>query len=89
MNRLFRSNSMASSSRSSFSTIPNIVNEEDYEVGQARLDWKGWNIPKVSSKEIYKTSWLLRVFDQELQVRIIEQVYPLSKSEQTCQLLTS
>ena len=68
MSRLFRSNSMASmSSRSSLGTIPDIVNEEQKLEFQTddNVDFGDWNIPKVSSKNIYKKKWSVASFRSE------------------------
>ena len=54
MERLWRSNSSVSSSTG----CPlDIVNKEDYTVEKnGILDFKKWNIPKIDTKAIYKTS---------------------------------
>ena len=73
MSRLFRSNSSVRC-RTSLSIIPDIVNEEEHEFQELTLDLGNWNIPKVSIKEIYK-------------VKIVEQVYALTKEHEKYSLL--
>ncbi|KAI8558938.1 hypothetical protein RHMOL_Rhmol04G0135100 [Rhododendron molle] len=60
MNRLFRSNSTASSSSmASLSPIPNIINQEEHEYQDLTADYfENWNIPKIPVKEIYRSSFL-------------------------------
>ncbi|KAM1810595.1 hypothetical protein ACFX12_027337 [Malus domestica] len=91
MSRLFRSNSMAStSSRSNLGTIPDIVNEEQKFEFQtdSSLDFAEWNIPKISSKNIYRKKWAFASFKTEHHVKTVEQAYALSKDHETCQLFT-
>ena len=89
---MFRSNSMASSSsRSVLGTIPNIVNEEqklDFQIDNS-LSFGDWNIPKVSSKEIYRKRLAVASFNAEHHVKMVEQTYALSKEQETCQLFTA
>ena len=54
MDRLWRSNSSVSSKTS---CPPNIVNEEDHTIEENEFpDFQKWNIPKVDTKVVYKTS---------------------------------
>ncbi|KAI8560193.1 hypothetical protein RHMOL_Rhmol04G0236700 [Rhododendron molle] len=54
MSRLFRCNSSASSSSmASLSSIPDIVNQEEYEYQDLNNDLGNWNIPKIPVKKIY------------------------------------
>ena len=61
MDRLWRSNSSISS-RTSCS--PDIVNEEDHTIDDNELipDFCNWNIPRVDTKTIYKTSFVEVLF---------------------------
>ena len=92
MNRLFRSNS-PTSSRSSLLKIPQdtgILNSESYELSDVDLKLGDWNIPKVPTHQIYKSSWSLKkAFKIDYHVRSIEQVYSINKEYETCYLLTS
>ena len=90
MNRLFRSNSLASSSsRSSLAFPPDIINEEEHVYEEVNLDLNDWNIPKVPTKEIYKTSFLKSSFSTNYNVKTVEHVYALNKEHDRIQLLTS
>ena len=86
MSRLFRSNSSVRS-RTSLSIIPDIVNEEEHEFQELTLDLGNWNIPKVSIKEIYKSSFLQSSFKVDMKVKIVEQVYALTKEHEKYSLL--
>ncbi|CAL8993918.1 unnamed protein product, partial [Prunus brigantina] len=91
MSRLFRTNSCSSSSsKTSISRLPEIVNEEHFEYDSSskeQLDFRDWNIPKVPSQKIYKKHWLPSSFNSTTHVKTVEQVYALSKEHETCQLL--
>ncbi|CAL9002903.1 unnamed protein product [Prunus brigantina] len=91
MSRLFRTNSCSSSSsKTSLSQLPEIVNEEHFEYDSSskeQLDFRDWNIPKVPSQKIYKKHWLPSSFNSTTHVKTVEQVYALSKEHETCQLL--
>ena len=55
MHRLWRSNSSVISRTG---CPPDIVNEEDHTVEDKEFpDFQKWNIPKVDTKIVYKTSW--------------------------------
>ena len=70
MDRLQRSNSSISSRTG---CPPNIVNEEDHTVEENEFpDFQKWNIPKVDTKTIYKTSWAENAFHSAYKVRTIE-----------------
>ena len=60
MDRLWRSNSFVSSRTG----CPlDIVNEEDHTVEDNEFpDFQKWNIPKIDSKVVYKTSWTKNKF---------------------------
>ena len=96
MNRLFRSSSSTSmrsstSHRSSLLEIPQedgILNSESYELSNVDLKLGDWNIPKVPTEQIYKSSWSLKkAFKTNYHVRIIEQIYIINKEYETCYLL--
>ena len=91
MNRLFRS----SSSTSSRSSIPEILedigilNSESYEVLDLDLNLGDWNIPKVPTNQIYKSSWSLKkAFKTNYHVKTIEQVYGINKEYETYYLFS-
>ena len=91
MNNLFRSSS-STSSRSSIPEIPEdtgILNSESYELPDLDLNLEDWNIPKVSTNQIYKSSWSLKkAFKTDYHVKTIEQVYGINKEYKTCYLLS-
>ena len=91
MNNLFRSSS-STSSRSSIPKIPEdtgILNFENYEVVDLDLSLGDWNIPKVPTNQIYRSSWSLKKsFKTNYLVKTIEQVYGLNNEYETCYLLT-
>ena len=77
MDRLWRSNSSVSS-RTGCS--PDIVNEEDHTVEENEfLDFQKWNIPKVDTKTVYKTSWAENAFHFAYKVRTVEQTFSMQK----------
>ena len=70
MDRLRRSNSFVS-----FRTgCPlDIVNEEDHTVEENEFpDFQKWNIPKVDTKTVYKTSFVENAFHTAYKVRTFE-----------------
>ena len=87
MSRLFRTNSMTSSSfHMHLDSIPDIVNEEqkfDFQTDSS-LGFGDWNIPKVSPKNIYKKKWSMASFRSEHHVKTVEQTYALSKDREEC-----
>ncbi|KAI5338516.1 hypothetical protein L3X38_017787 [Prunus dulcis] len=90
MSRFLRSSSCSSSSsRTSISRLPEIVNEEqvEFESNNSELDYRDWNIPRVPSQEIYKKRWSLPSFKTTTHVKTVEQVYALGKELEVCQLL--
>ena len=91
MNRLFRSNS-STSQRSSLPEIPQdtgILNSENYELSDVDLKLGDWNIPKIPTHQIYKSSWSLKkAFKIDYHVKTIEQVYGINKEYETCYLLS-
>ena len=77
MDRLWRSNSSVSSRTG----CPlDIVNKEDHNVEENEFpDFQKWNIPKVDTKSIYKTSWAENTFYSQYKVRTIEQTFLFQK----------
>ena len=77
MDRLQRSNSSISSRTG---CPPNIVNEEDHTVEENEFpDFQKWNIPKVDTKTVYKTSWAENAFHFAYKVRTVEQTFSIQK----------
>ena len=71
MDRLWRSNS----SISSRTGCPlDIVNEEDHNVEDNELfpDFQKWDIPKVDTKTVYKTSFVESAFHSTYKARTVE-----------------
>ena len=61
------------------------MNEEDHTIEQNEfLDIQKWNIPKVDTKSIYKTSWAENAFHSQCKVRIVEQKFSVSKTHEKC-----
>ncbi|KAL0013371.1 hypothetical protein SO802_000440 [Lithocarpus litseifolius] len=89
MNRLSRSNSSSSlvSRSSSLPEIPQeagVLNFEDYELSDVDLKIGDWNVPKVPTSEIYKSSWSLKkVFKTDYHVG----VKPLIRKGLDCSIL--
>ena len=95
MNRLFRSNSSTSSRSSIPPFIPKIpqedrvINSEDYQLSDVDLKLGDWNISKMPTSELYKSSWSFKkVFKTDYHVKTIEQVYGINKEYETCYLLS-
>ena len=94
MNRLFRSNSSTSqrSSLPSLLEIPQeagILNSENYKLSYVDLKLGDWNIPKIPTHQIYKSTWSLKkAFKTDYHVKTIEQVYGINKEYETCYLLS-
>ena len=78
MDRLWRSNS---SINSKTSCPPDIVNEEDHTIddNELILDFSNWNIPKVDTKFLYKTSFVETTFYPIYKVRTVEQIFSISR----------
>ena len=86
MDRLWRSN-FSVSSRIGYP--PDIVNEEDHTVEENEfLDFQKWNIPKVDTKSIYKTSWAENTFYSRYKVRTVEQTFSISNTHEKCCLFS-
>ena len=86
MDKLWRSNS---SINSRTGCPPVIVNEEDHTVEEHEIPdfWK-WNIPKVDTKNVYKISWAKNTFHFAYKVRIVEQIFSISKTREKCCLFS-
>ena len=68
---------------------PDIVNEEDHTVEENEIpDFKNWNIPKVSTKSIYKLSWAENTTFSEYRVRTVEQTFSISRTHEKCCLFS-
>jgi hypothetical protein len=78
----------STSSVSSRSTLhPDIVNSEQLSFESDNyFNFDKWNIPKLSNKEIYTTSWLNSVWKSEYFVKTIEQTFAISGNNSTFQL---
>lgn len=82
MNRLFRFNSSVSSR----SNIPrDIIKEENFSVEEIdSVYFNKWSIQKMDAKSTYKISWPQSIFKIEFNVKIIEQIYVISKKIMLC-----
>ena len=86
MDRLWRSNSSVSSRTG---CLPDIVNEEDHIVKENEIpDFQKWNIPKVNTKSIYKTSWAKNTIFSQYRVINVEQTFSISKTHEKCCLFS-
>ena len=87
MDRLWRSNSSISARTSS---PPDIVNEEDHTIDENDLilDFSKWNIPKVDTRIVYKTSLFESTFYFDYRAKIVEQIFSISKVHEKCSLFT-
>ena len=86
MDRLWRSNSSVSSKTG---CLPDIVNEEDHIVKENEIpDFQKWNIPKVNTKSIYKTSWAKNTIFSQYRVINVEQTFSISKTHEKCCLFS-
>jgi hypothetical protein len=81
---MFRS----TSSVSSRSSLPlDIVNSEQLSFeSDNSFNFEKWNIPKLSPKDIYTTSWLKSTWRFEYSVRTVEQTFAISGNNSTFQL---
>ena len=96
MNRMFRRSDSSTSIRSCSTTLPEIpqddgINSEYYQLLDLDLKLGDWNIPKVPTNQVYKSSsWSLKnIFKIDYHVKTIEQVYSINKEYETCYLLSS
>ena len=87
MDRLWRSNSFVSSRTG---CPPDIVNEEDHTIDDNELipDFRNWNIPKVDTKTVYKTSFVESAFYSAYKSRTVEQIFSISKVHEKCCLFS-
>ena len=86
MDRLWRSNSSVSSKTG---CLPDIVNEEDHIVKENEIpNFQKWNIPKVNTKSIYKTSWAKNTTFSQYRVITVEQTFSISKTHEKCCLFS-
>ena len=86
MDRLWRSNSTISSRTG---CPPDIVNEEDHNVDDSEIpDFSKWTIPKIDTKNVYKISWAENTFHFAYKVRMVEQIFSISKTHEKCCLFT-
>jgi hypothetical protein len=78
----------STSSVSSRSSLPpDIVNSEQLSFeSNDSFNFDKWNIPKISNKEIYTTSWLKSTWKPEYSVRTVEQTFAISSNNSTFQL---
>jgi hypothetical protein len=78
----------STSSVSSRSSIPpDIVNSEQLSFeSNDSFNFDKWNIPKISNKDIYFTSWLKSTWKSEYSVRTVEQTFAISGNNSTFQL---
>ena len=69
---------------------PDIVNEEDHTIDDNELipDFRNWNVPKVDTKTVYKTSFVESVFHSIYKARIVEHIFSISKVHEKCCLFT-
>ena len=68
---------------------PAIVNEEDHTVEEHEIpDFRKWNIPKVDTKSVYKTSFVEITFYPIDKVRTIEQTFSISRVHKKCCLFS-
>ena len=82
---MWRSNSSVSSRTG---CPPDIVNEEDKTIEENEFpDFQKWNIPKVDTKAVYKTSWIENTFYSTYKVRTVEKC-SISKTHEKCCLFS-
>ena len=86
MDRLWRSNSSISSRTG---CPPDIVNEEYHNVDDSEIpDFRKWTIPKIDTKNVYKISCVENTFHFAYKVRIVEQIFFISKTHEKCCLFS-
>ena len=71
----------------SLPTLPHVVNEEEHSYQGVSQNLSDWTIPKISTKEIYKSTFLS--FRSDYNIKTIEKTYSLNKEHERCQLLTT
>ena len=85
MDKLWRSNSFVSSR---IGCPPVIVNEEYHTVEEHEIPDLKWNIPKVDTKSVYKTSFVETTFYPIYKVRTVEQTFSISRIHEKCCLFS-
>ena len=93
---MFRRSDSSTSIRSSSTSLPEIpqedgtINLESYQLSDLYQKLGDWNIPKVPTTQVYKSSsWSLKKsFRTDYHVRTIEQIYNINKEYETCYLLS-
>ena len=96
INRMFRRSDSSTSIRSSSTDPPEIpvedgtINSESYQLSDLDQKLGDWNIPKVPTNQVYRSSsWQSKIsFRTDYHVRTIEQVYSINKEYETCYLLS-
>ena len=86
MSRLFRSSSSVSN-RSALPPVPDIVNQEEQSYKNISQVLHNWNIPRVSPKEIYQSTFFDK-FKTDYNVKTVERVYAINKEYENCSLLS-
>jgi hypothetical protein len=82
--KMWRSTSSVSS-RSSLP--PDVVNSEQFSVEDDNaFNFDKWNIPKLSTKDVYTTSWLKSSFKAKYSIKTVEQTFASSSNNSTFQL---
>jgi hypothetical protein len=78
----------STSSVNSRSSLPHdIVNSEQFFVEDDNtFNFDKCNIPKLSTKDVYTTSWLKSSFKAEYSVKTVEQTFAISSNNSTFQL---
>jgi hypothetical protein len=73
------------SSRSSLPLL--FVNIEQFSVeSDNSFYFDKWNIPKLSPKDVYTTSWLKSAFKVEYSIKIVEPTFAISSNNETYEL---
>ena len=68
---------------------PDVVNIEHFSVEYDNsFKFDRWNIPKLSTKEVYTTSWFKSSFKAEYNIKTIEQTFAISSNNEKYQLFS-
>jgi hypothetical protein len=80
----------STSSVSSRSSLPpDVVNIEQFSVeSDNSFNFDKWNIPKLSTKDVYTTSWLKSTYKAEYSIMTVEQTFAISSNNETYQLFS-
>jgi len=70
------------------SSIPDIINEEEQVYENLNTELHNWNIPKISTNQIYQTSWFDDKFKTSQVAKTSEQIYAITKQQENCALLS-